>query len=378
MIKQMERHARANPSVISLGQGIPDAKAHPMIRQAVIHALDHAEDIDRYSDPLGLPALRHKISLQLHHVNMNYDVDEIIVTAGAIEAINACLQTFVSTSKPEVILPTPTYSAYSRAITCAKGVSVEVALHEDRQWQLDIEEVKAAVSPRTCAMLICNPNNPTGSLYSKETILALLELAKTYNFYLIIDEVYGNMIYDGRELYTPCTSDTYRKQIVRVVSFSKDFNLTGWRVGFLHGGRKVIKKIVPIHDTLVNCAPVVSQYAAIAALDIYKTIINDNRGSYLRRRNIMADYLHQMSEWFDTTLPSGGYFFFPRLLGSGQALEFCQDLLKIGIIAIPGDDFGPGGEQHIRLCFGRSEADIHTGMQRIKSYVESTSKNEFR
>jgi len=340
MIKQMERYARVDSSIISLGQGIPDAPAAQTIHQEVINALRRSNGIDRYSDPQGLPVLRQRICDKLLQSNMQYAEDEIVVTTGAIEALSATLLTFVTSQKTEVIVPTPTYSAYERAIKCAKGVPVAVQLREEQNWQLDIADVEAAISPKTAAIL------------------------------LIIDEVYGNMIFDNEKLYSPCTNQTFKKTIVRIVSFSKDFNLTGWRIGFLHSDQEIVRQIVPIHDTLVNCAPVVSQYAAMAALDIYDTVIRQNHSSYWRRRDIMQRYLERMPDWFESLSPAGGYFLFPRLLRCSDASQFCHDLLRMaGVIAIPGEDFGKGGEGHIRLCFGRSEADIHAGMQKLEQYV---------
>jgi aspartate/methionine/tyrosine aminotransferase len=370
MIKQMERYARSDPSIISLGQGIPAEPAAKQIHEAVIRAL-RQPDIDRYSDPLGLLQLRERIVDRLHQAGMVYGTHEVLVTAGAIEGVNATLQTLITPEKTEVILPTPTYSAYERAIACTKGVTVPILLNESTSWELAVADVEAAINDKTAAVLLCNPNNPTGSLYDRRTITALCRLAKQHNFMLIVDEVYGNMVFDNATLYTPCVEPAFRRNVVRVVSFSKDFCLTGWRIGFLHSDETVIRRIAPVHDTLINCAPVISQYAAMAALDIYDEIVEGNRLSYSRRRHIMQSHLDTMSNWFSYTPAEGGYFLFPKLKLTHDAQRFCYDLMsRSQIIAIPGDDFGPGGEGHIRLCFGRSAQDINEGMRRIRTYME--------
>jgi aspartate/methionine/tyrosine aminotransferase len=369
MIKQMERFARSDQSIISLGQGIPSAPAAAYIHAEVIRALSQASDIDRYSDPLGLPQLRERLAERLQLSDMQYAPHEIMVTAGAIEGINATLQTLITDDKTEVILPSPTYSAYQRAISCAKGTTVPIILQENKNWQLAIADVEAAITKKTAAVLLCNPNNPTGSLYDKQTLIALCRLAMQHHFMLIIDEVYGNMIFDDNELYNPCTNPAFRKHIVRVVSFSKDFSLTGWRIGFLHSDAQVVQRITPIHDTLINCAPVVSQYAAMAALDIYNDVVRRNSLIYTHRRHIMQSYLDDMSQSISYSPAAGGYFLFPKLHISADAHQFCLGLMRHAhVIAIPGDDFGPGGEQHIRLCFGRSAEDIHEGMKRLRNY----------
>jgi len=369
MIKQMERFARSDPSIVSLGQGIPNAPAADMVHARVIEAIRQSSDIDRYSDPLGLPVLRNRIAQLLQQSGMDYADDEIMVTAGAIEAINATLQTFVTRNKREVIMPVPTYSAYERAIRCAKGTPVPIRLHAENGWQLDVNAIERAINSKTAAILLCNPNNPTGSLYSRETLVRLCELAKQHRFLLILDEVYGNMVFGDGELYSPCVDPAFRKNVVRIVSFSKDFNLTGWRIGFLHADRHIIEKITPVHDTLINCAPVASQYAAMAALDLHDEIIGNNRKAYEQRRNVMQQYLDDMAEWLSYTPVQGGYFFFPKLLIDVSASKFCYELMdKAKVIAIPGHDFGTD-DTYIRLCFGRSLQDIHTGMERIHSYL---------
>lgn len=371
-IKRMERLARGDPSIVSLGQGIPFGRSDEHIRNAVRMALRDNPAIDRYSDPLGLTKLRQKIASQLEEQNIIYDTDEIMVTCGAIEAINTTLLALVTSQKDEVIVPTPTYSAYSRAVTLARGKLVPVQLNGATDWQLELAQVATSITSRTAALLICNPNNPTGSLYNKRTLLALCEMAKQRDFKIIIDEVYGNMCYDTK-FFTPAVEPTYRSQIVRVVSFSKDFNLTGWRIGYLHTDKSLIKQLVPVHDTLVNCSPLPSQCAALAALEIAPRILAANRRVYRHHRRVMAKHLDAMSEWFDYSLPDGGYFFFPRLKITTNAKVFCNELARQAqVVVVPGEDFGPGGARHIRLCFGRSLADINEGMRRIENYMQTT------
>jgi aminotransferase len=190
---------------------------------------------------------------------------------------------------------------------------------------------------------------------------------------VITDEVYGNMLYGQAGLYSPAQDGTFHRRVVRIMSFSKDFCLTGWRIGFLHSDRTLIDQILPVHDTLVNCAPVISQRAAEVALHIADEVFTLNRVAYKKQKSAMESYLDAMPYAFSYIPPQGGYFLFPRLLPEISAETFCYDVLeKAGVIAVPGNDFGPGGERHIRLCFGRSLNDIHHGMQRLQKYVEET------
>lgn len=374
MIKQMERFARTDQGVISLGQGIPAGTTGQHIRQAVITALKSNTDIDRYSDPLGIPELRKALSDQLITADMQYAPDEIIITAGAIEAINAALLTFIDNIKYEVIVPTPSYSAYQRCIMLAGGTPVPIPLEESQNWQLPLSSITAKISSRTAAILICNPNNPTGTVYDRRTLDQLSSLAKEHGFMLICDEVYGNVLYDGNDHYSPAARPQFKSNIIRVMSFSKDFNMTGWRIGYMHSHRDIVRRIVPVHDTLINCAPVISQYAALAAVEVSEATIANNKSLYGTNRAIMKQYLDDMPEWFSYQAPAGGYFFFPKFNFQTTDHELCLRLAKEAkVVAVPGSDFGSEDSRHIRLCFGRPTHDIIEGMQRIKEYLHENS-----
>jgi len=369
-IKQMERASRHNASVISLAQGIPFQSSDEHIRQAAIQAIQTGR-ADQYSDPQGLAELRRAISCSLAEQQMAYEADEVVVTAGAIEGLNAVLHTLVTPERPEVVMPVPVYSAYSRSVTAAGGQVVPVRLDEAHGWRLDITRVRRALSGRTAAILICNPNNPTGSVYGRHELTALARLAAEHDCVLVSDEVYGNMLYGGATLFSPAQLPTYRRHLIRIVSFSKDFALTGWRIGFVQADASRIDELLAVHDTLVNCAPVVSQYAALAALQQSRRILSANRQTYRRHRVLMESYLAALGSRVSYCSPAGAYFFFVRVQGVTDSRAFCLELLKrSGVAVVPGADFGPGGEAHVRLCFGRSAAAIRTGMQRFTEFME--------
>ncbi len=367
-IKQMETYARYNPHVVSLSQGIPYHPSDNAIRLAVIEAMQENK-VDAYSDPQGILQLRQKISEMLLTEDMQYSTDEILITAGATEGLMAVILSLLTPLRNEVIIPTPSYSAYYKIVESAKGKPVFLPLNESNGWNLDILLLEKSITKKTAALLLCNPNNPTGSIYSKEELTEICTLAKKKNIIVILDEVYGNMLFDNNDMYTPSVNDEFKETIIRVVSFSKDFSLTGWRVAFLHSHRKVTQKILPIHDALVNCAPVISQYAALAALENRKRILENNKIIYAENRELMQKYLDNLENYLSYQLPKGSYFFFPRLLKEQSSVAFCYELLeKEQVAVVPGNDFGPGGENHIRLCFGRSKEDIIKGMERLTRY----------
>lgn len=366
-IKKMERYARENSSIISLGQGIPAGLSDQRIRESVVQRILDGH-VDHYSDPQGIAELRMALSDHLRHYSMAYSPNEIIVTAGAIEALGVAVRSVMTNEKAEIIVAVPAYSAYFKLIELAGGKVVEIPLNEEDGWSLDADKIINAMSDKTAAVLLCNPNNPTGSVYPRKTLEAITQAAHEIGIAVIIDEVYRNMIFDGTEFYTPASEPLFRDTVIRVTSFSKDFSLTGWRIGYLHASSKRIPKLLGIHDTLINCTPVVSQYAAIAALAIYGDVISKNRNRLVHNLNLMASKLDEISNLIDYQLPQGAYFFFPKLRTSELSAHVAMSLLRSGIAIIPGSAFGNRGEGHIRLCFGRDERSIEEGMNRLVRY----------
>lgn len=370
-IKVMEQYARQHPGVVSLSQGIPAATSDPTIRLSVIRAL-LSDKVDKYSEPQGILELRQAISYALGKDNMSYSPEEIIVTAGAIEAMTVSLLSLLKPGE-EIIIPTPTYTAFFRSAKLAGLVIKELPLNEKRGWALDPRSLEQLITSRTRALLLCHPNNPTGSILTKEQFEAIGDLAIRCGLTIFLDEVYRNMYYGEDELYNPCTNPIFKDHIVRIVSFSKDFSLTGWRVGYLHSSQKNVNKILSIHDIAINCAPVISQYAALAALEDTESILALNKERYLRNRQLMGECLLELSDYLSFTWPQGSYFFFPKIFGVKDSRPFCLDLVKKADVAIvPGSDFGLGGEGHVRLCFGRDREAISQGMERFGNYLRGT------
>ena len=369
-IKRLEEKARELSGVVSLAQGIPSLASNDLIRKSVIESIENGV-VDKYSPVKGESKLRQTISAQLQELNMNYGSDEVLVTAGSIEGLSATLLSLLSPGD-EVIVMTPTYFRnYKQIIEMSRGKVVTVKLDESSGWSLPISNLKRKITDKTKAIIVCNPNNPTGSILTKEELLLISELAIKHNFVVICDDVYRNLVYSDEQVFNITTDTRYKKNVIRIVSLSKDFSLSGWRIGYLHGSQELIDKISVVHDNLVNCAPVVSQYAALAALENQTMILPTMQALYLRNRTIMGSYLEKMSDYLEFVWPEGSYYFFVRVKGVPDTEQFCTDLLyKAKVALVPGDDFGPGGEGHVRLCFGRSEEDIHTAMRRLNKYLD--------
>ena len=298
----------------------------------------------------------------------------------------------------------PSYASYPEAIKVAGGQPVFVNLIERGNWQIDFKNLARKINHRTAAIIICNPNNPTGTIFPKEDLLKIAELVWKRKIFIICDEVYKDFIYaDERGSETNLEADQrgsaffslaqipqLRKIVIRVFSLSKAYAMTGWRIGFLHSDEENVSEIVKVHDSLVTCAPVISQYAAMAALDFADKEIEEFRQKYQERRDLICQHLDDLPELFSYQKPQGSYFVFPKIIQykevrphkinrqfreveppkiKSTSWNFAIDLLnKAQVAVVPGLAFGPSGEGHIRMSFGRSEKDINEAMKRIKNY----------
>ncbi|HUJ74744.1 MAG TPA: aminotransferase class I/II-fold pyridoxal phosphate-dependent enzyme, partial [bacterium] len=329
--------------------------------------------VARYSLAPGLPELRELVAAELERGGMRYDPDgEILITAGSIEGIAA---TLLAVTEPgdEVILPSPSYASYQQVIRMAGCEPRFVPLNEERNFDLDVEAIARRITPRTAAIFYCNPNNPTGTLYTREQSLRMMDLAVRHDLMIITDEVYKDFLFNKQDCFTPARVPEFRGRVVRIFSLSKAYAMTGWRVGYLHSERAVVDEILKVHDSLVTCAPVISQHAAVAALRFGQESIAEFRGAYHRRRNLMLSRLDALSHIFDYQVPTGSYFVFPRVKDTvplaHDSRRLAYDLLERARVAlVPGIAFGPTGESHLRLSFGREEADINAAFDRMEPY----------
>ncbi len=371
VIKQIELRASRYPDVVSLAQGIPSFDTPESIKRRVENALKRGV-VAKYSLSPGLPELRELIEISLARENMFYDWQkEIIVTAGSIEAITAAILA-VTDPGDEVIIPEPTYTSYREVIILAGCKPVFVPLDENNGWSFDLDKFKKAITPKTKAIFYCNPNNPTGTIYSKENLLGLAKIAEESDLYLISDEVYKDFIFNGEKFFSLAEIPKSRKRVIRIFSFSKAFAMTGWRIGYLHGDESVVKEILKVHDCLVTCAPVVSQYGAMGALEMGEKDVKFFVGEFKKRRNLICERLDSLKNIFSYVKPNSAYYVFPKILRENvKSWDFSLALLeKARVAVVPGIAFGPNGEGHIRMSFGRSEDDINKAFDRMEKMYE--------
>lgn len=394
VIKQMELRAAGYPDVISLAQGIPSFDTPAGIKRRVERALKDGV-VAKYSLSPGLPELREMIEISLAKENMYYDWEkEIIVTAGAIEAISAAILA-ISQPGDEIILLSPSYASYKEIVSLAGCAPIFVPLNEAAGWAFELTEFEKAITAKTRAVLYCNPNNPTGTVYDREQLIGLAKLAAKHGFFIISDEVYKDFIYHNAEkMFSLAELPEMRQRVIRIFSFSKAYAMTGWRVGFIHGDEAVISEILKVHDSLVTCAPVISQYAAMGALEMGESDIARFKKQYEERRDLICSRLDKLSGFLSYVKPNSAYFVFPKIHfnppakgGLGRLISspidkavknnridsfaLALDLLdKVQVAVVPGVAFGPNGQGHIRLSFGRTEAQISGAFDRLERYFK--------
>ena len=379
-IKAMELAAAKVPNVISLAQGIPSFPTPQVIKDFVIQKINQSV-CDKYSLTIGLSELREEIALSLNAEKLNYDPEtEILATAGSIEGITAAL---LSCTAPgdEVILPSPSYVSYQGAIGIARCKAVFAPLDEDNNFDFDVDAMQRAISPKTKVILYCSPNNPTGTLFSEAKTRQILQLAEKHNLIILVDEVYKDFYYANEKHFSIAHINEARKRVIRVCSFSKAYAMTGWRIGFVHSDKSLLQPMLKFHDAMVTCAPVASQYAAIAALRFGAEYLEDFKKQFKERRDYTIKVLDSLSHILDYQMPLAAYFVFPRIKDTvplaRDSRKLAYDILeKAKLALVPGIAFGPSGESHLRITFGREKADLEEGLERLKKYFSQNRKHE--
>ncbi len=370
-IKQMALKAmNYDPKkVVSFGWGVPSFTSNPHIRQAVVEAFEKDPLIDRYAPVPGLPELREKIA-QKWPGWFGYDISakEVIVTAGAMEAMMGLMMTLFDPGD-EVLVMDPGFASHIEEMELTGVIPSFVSLDESRGWRLTEEVLRKAVSKKSRGIILINPNNPTGHVYSKEDIELIGKIVLEYNLWLTVDEPYEFMVYDGIQLFHPLNIPELRNHVIDVRSFSKKYSMTGWRVGYFVGSRELIAQFMKFHDNTVVSAPRVSQIAALGALEIPDAALREEIEALHRRRDLICQWLDKMPDLFSYVKPTGAYYIFPRILAELGDIEFSDRLLaEKQVVTTPGSAFGPQSAGHVRLCFSNSEEEINEGMRRIEEW----------
>jgi aminotransferase len=370
-IHEMTRLSKEVEDVAFLSWAKPTSGTPQHINEGAVAAIQEGL-CGGYSENAGLPRLREEICRKLKRDNgIDAEPSQILVTVGAIEGLSAALMALVDPGD-EVILPSPTYSTHIRQVIIASGVPRFAPTPEDNGYALDIDAVRAAITDRTRAILYCSPSNPTGAVFSEEQLRELADLALEHNLAVVTDEAYEYFTYDGHRHFSIGSIPEMRGRVVSCYTFTKTYAMTGWRIGYIHAEEELLSQINKAHIPFAICAPVVSQYAALAALTGPQDCVADFREHYRSARDLMCERLDRLSDVFDYVKPGGSYLMFPRILlkeGSDSA-SFCKKLLREARVSTtPGAAFGPTGQNHLRLSFCVDDQEIEKAFDRMEKHL---------
>ena len=371
-IHEMTRLSKEIEDVAFLSWAKPTFGAPAHIGKAAIAAINEGL-VDGYSESQGLPDLRKEIVKKLKRDNnIDANISQIIITVGAIEGLAAAIMATIDPGD-EVILPSPTYSTHINQVLLASGKPVFVPTREEKGFMLDVEGIRKAVTPKTKAIMYCSPNNPTGTVFSEQQLRQLAEIALEHNLMVITDEAYEYFTFDEHKHFSIASIPEMQKKVVSCFTFTKTYAMTGWRIGYLHANEELIPQINKAHIPFTICVPVVSQYAALAALKESQDCIEEFKQKYLSARDLMCNRLKRLNSVFEYQKPDGSYLMFPKILlkeGKNSKL-FCEKLLREAKVSTtPGIDFGPTGEQHLRLSFCVPEEMINKAFDRMEKYFK--------
>jgi aspartate/methionine/tyrosine aminotransferase len=352
--------------------GLPDFDTPAHIKAAAKEALDAG--FVKYTSSLGIPALRSAIarSLQAQHGIVADAETEIVVTCGANEALSAAITALVDPGD-EVILPDPAWPHYEYCLRMAGATPVHCRLDEARQFELDPEAVERCWSDRTRMVVINSPHNPTGAVMRPEAIEAIARLAHARGAWLMSDEAYDRLVYDGRHVSPGAIADV-KDAVITVGCLSKTYAMTGWRMGYACGPAAAIDAINRVHLYTVSCPVSFAQVGAVAALDGDQACVDEMLAEYRRRRDLIVELLGRVPG-IRLERPAGAFYVFPNVEAIGpSSREIALHLVREhGVGAVHGSAFGPAGEGHLRLAYACSEDDIREGIDRLRTGLSELS-----
>ena len=363
--------AATMPGAISLGVGEPDFVTPYHIRNAAIDSLLDGET--QYTSNWGLLSLREEIA---HYMESRFQLkynpqDEILVTVGASEGIDLSLRVLTNPGD-EILVPEPSYVSYAPGVIFAGGVPVPMPTYERDAFSLTPEAVEAAVTPRTKAIILPYPNNPTGAILRRDQLEKLAEVFIRHDLIVISDEIYAELTYGGEHV-SIATLPGMRERTIVLNGFSKAFAMTGWRMGFICAPAAFSDVMCKIHQYTILCAPRQGQVAAEQALrrgreDHYADVCR-MRESYDQRRRLMVSAFREMG--LSCFEPLGAFYVFPGIQSTGLSSdEFCERLLREQqVVCVPGTAFGASGEGHIRCSYATSIGKLQEALDRMAKFI---------
>lgn len=356
--------------VISLGVGEPDFQTPWAIRKAGITSLEQGKT--KYTSNRGLKNLRDEISKYVERkTDVSYDSGrEVLVSVGGSEAIDLAVRAVVSPGD-EVIVPQPSYVCYEPITRLAGGVPVIIETKAENDFKITPEELIGAITPKTKALVLPYPCNPTGAVMEKTDLEKIAEIILKTDIIVISDEIYSELTFTKEGHTSIAQIPGMRERTILVSGFSKAFSMTGWRLGYACGPEEIISPMTKIHQFAIMCAPTTAQYAAITALKSCEEAVADMKKEYDRRRRLMVAGFNRIG--LSCREPKGAFYTFPSIKSTGlSSEEFCERLLQSQRVAVvPGPAFGKGGEGFIRASYCYSAEHIIEALERIEKFLKT-------
>jgi aminotransferase len=354
--------------VISLGVGEPDYVTPEPIRRAAVESIQRGDT--HYTSNYGLLELREKLSEHLQHLyGVKYDPrSEIVITSGSSEAFDIALRALLDPGD-EVLCADPCYVAYLPATMMAGGCFRPVATYASNDFRLLPEDLEAAITPRTKAILLGYPSNPTGATMGREDLMAVGEVAARHDLAVISDELYDRMTYVGQHTCFAALPGMHGRTVL-LGGFSKAYAMTGWRLGWVAAPAAMAEAVMKVHQYVMMSAPTAAQYAGVAALDHGETFVAEMVAEYDRRRRLIVDGFRAIG--LPTFEPKGAFYAFPDVTGTGlDSVQFSELLLAEERVAVvPGSAFGAAGEGYVRACYASGYEQIERALERIGRFVQ--------
>lgn len=360
--------AASMEGVVSLGVGEPDFITPWSVREACILSLE--QGYTSYTANAGLWELRKAISDYLaRRFEVLYDpANEIIVTVGASQALDVSLRAILNPGD-EVIVVEPSFVSYAPLVSLAGGVPIPIQTSGKHHFKLQPEQIEQVVTPKTKALIICSPNNPTGTVLNRGELEQIARIVAKHDLLVISDEIYAELCYEEQYTSFPAIAHM-RERTVLINGFSKGFAMTGWRLGFVAAPKDLAAAMLKIHQYTMMCAPTMAQYAAIEALQNGADDVEQMRKSYRQRRNFFVQSLNEIG--LTCHMPGGAFYAFPSIQSTGMTSEQFAErlLLEEKVAVVPGHVFGASGEGYIRCSYASSLEQLQEAIRRMKRFLE--------
>ena len=371
LVRSLFNEAKKYDDVIDFTLGDPDVQPHQAIKDAACAAIQEGKT--RYSQNAGLLDLRQTIGkYYVRKEGFEYNPEtEIMVTVGAMEGLYLALLSMLNPGD-EVILPAPYYVNYAQMVRMCHAEPIIVDSPERTELSFDVSEIEKTITPKTRAIMINTPSNPSGRIIPQDKIEGIAALAKKYDLVVISDEVYKCLVYDNKHFRSIVAIDGMRERTILINSLSKEFCMTGYRIGYVLAPEEVIAAMTKLQENVCACAPLPSQHAAIKALGSEEDYSKDMVDIFTKRRNILFDGLSKI-EMFNVKAPEATFYMMVDISKTGMSsIDFCYALLRGAHVAVvPGVTYGQCCDKYIRIAFTLDEEKIKEGVRRITEFVNT-------